>query len=173
MTVTLEVRNESRHKRLYRTDALRKLSERVLRGEGIRGDVELSVLFCDDAFIQQLNRDYRNINRPTDVLSFEQESAEDVRPRPLGDIVISLETVNEHCAGDRALMRDEVNLLFCHGLLHLLGYDHQTAEERSRMQQKQSHYLGTTPEDAWRFGPRTDPEIDQSARRRSRPSLGR
>lgn len=173
MTVTLEVRNESRHKRVYRSDVLKRCAERVCAGEGVHGEVELSVLFCDDAFIRELNREYRNVDRPTDVLSFEQEDVTGVRPRPLGDIVISLDTVDTHCRGDRSLMRDEVNLLFCHGLLHLLGYDHQTAEQRKRMQQKQSLYLGTTPENAWRFGHRTSAEPAQHARRRRNTSLGR
>lgn len=173
MSVTLEVRNESRRKRVYRSDVLRRCAERVCAGEGVEGDVEVSVLFCDDPFIRELNREYRRIDRPTDVLSFEQEGMDGVRPRPLGDIVISLETVDTHCNGDRALMREEVNLLFCHGLLHLLGYDHATAEERNRMQQKQSHYLGTSPENAWRFGPRSDAATAQPARRRRKASLGR
>lgn len=173
MTVTLAVRNESRHKRVYRADSLTKCAERVCAGEGVNEPVEVSVLFCDDPFIQELNRQYRSVNRPTDVLSFEQEQIEGVEPRPLGDIVISLDTVNDHCNGDRALMRDEVHLLFCHGLLHLLGYDHQNPEEKDRMQQKQSYYLGTTPENAWRFGPRTHAEQPQSARRRRNTSLGR
>lgn len=173
MTVTVQVRNDSRFKRVYRSDVLRKCAERVCTGEGVRGDVEVSVLFCDDPFIRELNRDYRDIDKPTDVLSFEQEDVPGVRPRPLGDIVISLETVDAHCQSDRPLMRDEVNLLFCHGLLHLLGYDHQNAEQRRHMQQKQSHYLGTTPEDAWRFGPRTRTETVPPARRRRNTSLGR
>ena len=173
MRVDLDVRNESRHKRLYRTDVLKRCAQRICEGEGVADDVELSVLFCDDPFIRELNREYRSIDRPTDVLSFEQEAAQSVHPRPLGDIVISLDTVHAHCAGDRALMREEVNLLFCHGLLHLLGYDHQTAEQRRKMQQKQSHYLGTTPENAWRFGPRTNADSGPNARRRSKPSLGR
>lgn len=173
MSVTLEVRNESRYKRLYRSDQLRKCAERVLTGEGLSEDVEISVLFCDDDFIQSLNREYRDMDSPTDVLSFEQEDSTGVKPRPLGDIVISLETVDAHCAGNRRMMREELNLLFCHGLLHLLGYDHQNAKQRNRMQQKQSHYLGTTPEDAWRFGPRdVSPESD-AARRRRNTSLGR
>lgn len=173
MSVRVLVRNESRHKRLYRTSALQECAKKICAGEGLRGAVELSVLLCDDARIRQLNREYRNMDTPTDVLSFEQDGTQGVDPKPLGDIVISLDTVDAHCRGDRALMRDELNLLFCHGLLHLLGYDHANSEERACMQQKQSHYLGTTPENAWRFGPRKAHTTTKPARRRRNTSLGR
>ncbi len=173
MTVTLAVRNESKCKRLYKTRALRDAAQRICVGEGVQEDAELSVLLCDDRRIRDLNRDYRNVDRPTDVLSFEQEPIPGVEPRPLGDIVISLETVDAHCCGDRSKMREELNLLFCHGLLHLLGYDHGTDEEREQMQQKQSHYLGTTSEEAWRFGPRRATQESEAVRRRRTTSLGR
>ncbi len=155
MKVQLCVRNESQRKRLYRTDALRRLAERVCIGEGSRCDVELSVLLCDDAFIRQLNRRYCEKNAPTDVLAFGQpliEGREGPGSAVLGDIVISLETVERHCAEeagatpDRTAMRQEVYLLFCHGLLHLLGSDHATAQAQKEMDAKQARYLGTTYE---------------------------
>ncbi len=125
--------------------------------------VEVSVLFCDDPFMQSLNKEYRNVNRPTDVLSFEQPPVESADSRMLGDIVISLETVEHNCMEDREGMRQEVYLLFCHGLLHLLGYDHGTNRERKIMQAKQALYLGVDPSDAWDFGPKRH-RTRQSAR---------
>jgi probable rRNA maturation factor len=77
-----------------------------------------------------LNRRYRNKSGPTDVLSFAQDLANHGHPEVLGDIVISLETVERFCKGDRVAMRAEVRLLFCHGLLHLLGYDHVSDDGR-------------------------------------------
>ena len=71
-----------------------------------------------------------------------------------------------NCGGDRALMRREIELLFCHGLLHLLGYDHATRDERARMQRKQAEYLNTSEADAWRFGPKTPPRAPKGGSRR-------
>lgn len=148
MALTLEIRSESTEKYLYRRDVLQRIADRVWDGEGLTGDGELSVLFCDDAAIQELNRTYRKKDMPTDVLSFEQEgSCGDVRI--LGDIVISLETVSSRFPGDAVAMREEVKLLFCHGLLHLVGYDHGNAKTQKAMALKQAAYLGIPIEHAW------------------------
>lgn len=150
--VRLLVRNESKRKRLYRKDDLRRLAERICAGEEFTDDAELSLLLCDDAFIAELNRKYRKKDSPSDVLSFGQSAKAVWAAQPyavLGDIVISLETVERRCAGDRTAMRDEVRLLFCHGLLHLLGYEHGSVRGRKRMAEKQAEYLGINIEVAW------------------------
>ena len=152
MNVELVVRNESDRKYLYRSDVLHRLAERVFTGEGVKRDVEVSALFCDDPFIQNLNRQYRKKDSPTDVLSFAQTDTGHGPLQVLGDIVISLETVERQCDGERQRMRDEVKLLFCHGLLHLLGNTHETQEKQERMQAKQAAYLGITQQAAWRTG---------------------
>jgi len=154
MSVNIIIRNESTRKRLYRRDVLQRLAERILSGEGKLDETELSVLFCDDEYMSELNGHYRKVKGPTDVLSFECEEVPGVSPAPLGDIVISLETVEQHCAGNTPLMRDEVKLLICHGVLHLLGYDHGTRKEKDEMQSLQSSYLGVDSEEAWNFGSR-------------------
>lgn len=159
--VVLSVRNESARKWLYRRDQLGRLAERICRGEGVAGRVEVSVLFCDDAFMRGLNQEYRDKNAATDVLAFEQAprdasvQAGGGPPRVLGDIVISLETVEHNCNGDRGPMREEVAMLFCHGLLHLLGHDHGTAREGAEMKSKQADYLDRREEAAWHFGAKT------------------
>lgn len=100
-------------------------------------DAELSVLLCDDTTIRTLNRDYRDIDRPTDVLAFPQEEGLDpgiasLPPRILGDVVISLETARRQAQAEGRTIASEVTMLLGHGLLHLLGYDHRTeVEERS------------------------------------------
>ncbi|HEO72234.1 MAG TPA: rRNA maturation RNase YbeY [Candidatus Hydrogenedentes bacterium] len=160
MNVQLAVRNESRCKGFYRTDALRRLAQRVCKGEGVEHDVELSVLFCDDKCIREINKQYRHKDVPTDVLAFGQEAVPGhEHPAVLGDIVISLETVERHCAEsdggtpDRAALRAEVRLLFCHGLLHLLGAEHGTRPARAAMAAQQAQYLGITKEAAWPSAP--------------------
>jgi probable rRNA maturation factor len=98
-------------------------------------DAELSILLCDDATIHRLNRDYRKVDRPTDVLAFplfdEHDPAE--TPRALGDVVISVETATRQASERCRKPIDEVTTLLIHGLLHLLGHDHQRARERAKM----------------------------------------
>ncbi len=147
--VDLQIRNLSARKRLYATARLRDLAERLCADEGVEGTAEVSVVFCDDPFIRDLNARYRGVDAATDVLSFPQEEPEPGQTALLGDIVISLETVERRCAGDRAAMRDEVRLLFVHGLLHLFGYDHATARTRQEMARRQAHYLGVPLEAGW------------------------
>ncbi len=149
MNVHLDVRNESPHKRLCTRPSLLRLAERVCAGEGVDDDVELSVLFCDDPFIRQLNRQFRDVDAATDVLSFSQQNESACAERALGDVVISLETVYRRSKGDRDSMRAELRLLFCHGILHLLGHDHATEATRRAMAEKQAAYLELTPEAAW------------------------
>lgn len=128
---------------------LTALAERVLAGEGAIGTAEISLLYCTDAEIQALNRDYRKKDKPTDVLSFTcGEHCDGVLV--LGDIVISLETAERQCASGRSGLRDEVRLLFCHGLLHLLGHDHRTKREEAAMIARQALYLEVDKEAAWR-----------------------
>lgn len=154
MNIHLAIQQSSTRKRLYRRDVLERLAARICAGEGVdAAEVEVSVLFCDDPEIQALNKAYRKKNKPTDVLSFEQEPGLVPGVRVLGDIVISLETVEGRGEGDPEAMRADVRLLFCHGMLHLLGYDHATAAERKRMTEKQARYLGIDNQAAWRTDP--------------------
>lgn len=163
MSVVVFVRNESSHKRVPRTAELRRLAEHVCDGEKMTGALEVSVLFCGDVAIAELNRKYRHKDTPTDVLAFAQTPASEPQPwtvgvlRPLGDIVISLDTVARRCTGPedeglfRAAMRQEIRLLFCHGLLHLLGLGHASEKTRAEMNVKQARYLGIGQEAAWHF----------------------
>ncbi len=145
--IQVDVQNQSTLKGLCRRDVLRRIAQRVAAGEGFEEDAEVSVLLCDDAFIAELNAQYRHKTGPTDVLSFPQEG---MAPgvRVLGDIIISLETVTSRCV-EIAEQRAEVKLLFCHGLLHLLGYVHDSVEQERVMRQKQAEYLDLTDDAAW------------------------
>jgi len=96
---------------------------------------ELSVLLCDDATIQPLNRQYRDKDKPTDVLSFSQIEGEAIgQGEVLGDVVISLETAARQAAERRHDPAYEVRVLLVHGICHLLGYDHEEDDEAEEME---------------------------------------
>ncbi len=102
-------------------------AQKVLEKMNIDGE-EISILFCGDSFIQKLNSDYRNINAPTDVLSFENGSEyTDEQGKSwleAGDIAISLETLPKNAAYFEVDEDEELKRLIIHGILHLNGYDH-------------------------------------------------
>ncbi len=105
----------------------------------VRVSAEVSVLLCGDRTIRALNRDWRGIDRPTDVLSFALEEARGPRPRSmpggrqLGDVVISVQTARREAAAWNESYDAHVTRLLAHGLLHLCGHDHRTAPQRRRM----------------------------------------
>ncbi len=113
------------------TDLIIRAVQTTLAAEQQDGPIEVSVLVSDDAELQQLNRDYRDIDQPTDVLSFaaEEEHAGFVRPpdmpRYLGDIAISYERVVAQAAEYSHSITRELAFLTVHGILHVLGYDHE------------------------------------------------
>jgi probable rRNA maturation factor len=124
-------------------EVLRRLAREALRAEGVAAPAELSVLFTDDRTIKQLNRTYRSTNAATDVLSFAQDEVADTRrTRHLGDVVISLETARAQATEHRILLRDEVAHLLVHGILHLLGYDHERARDAAVMRAREDALLG-------------------------------
>jgi len=99
---------------------------------------ELSVALVDDAEMQTLNRNYRDQDRPTDVLAFPMDPHEGGGENLLGDVVISLETAVRQAAERDMTPADEVRTLLVHGFLHLLGYDHERSPaEARRMFRKQ------------------------------------
>ncbi|HEU4538363.1 MAG TPA: rRNA maturation RNase YbeY [Polyangiaceae bacterium] len=115
---------------------VRRRADAMLERLGL-GPRELSVLLTDDRRIHVLNRDYRGKDRPTDVLAFAMEEGDGLGGGELlGDVVISLETAARQAAERRREPLDEVTHLLAHGLLHLVGYDHQTDAEHRAMERK-------------------------------------
>jgi probable rRNA maturation factor len=119
-----------------RSTTLRALLRDALRALG-HPRAAVSVVLTDDAHIRALNRDYREVDRPTDVLSFPladpAERADADRRVYLGEIYISVETARTAARAARRPYPREVAHLAIHGLLHLLGHDHGTRAERQRM----------------------------------------
>ncbi|NLZ77470.1 MAG: rRNA maturation RNase YbeY [Spirochaetales bacterium] len=108
------------------------------------GPCEVSVSFVSDEAIRRLNDRYRSLDEPTDVLSFPQEEeGESFGPvRILGDIVISLDTMERNALVFDVEPPIELRRLLIHGVLHLLGRDHATNEEREEMLLLQEKILG-------------------------------
>tara|TARA_B100001123_G_C14922791_1_gene872453 strand:- start:105 stop:590 length:486 start_codon:yes stop_codon:yes gene_type:complete len=95
-------------------------------------DQEISILFMKDFDIRQLNKKFRKVDKPTDVLSFPQNSDEDPSiPGEiiLGDIAISLDKAKSQAKEHGLAFKEELTLLLIHGILHLLGYDHEISED--------------------------------------------
>ena len=102
-------------------------------------DSEISLTFVDDAGITDINRQYLDRNYPTNVIAFSMNEGEfgDVNPNILGDIIISIETaLRDAKIGDLPL-EDEIDYLMIHGVLHLLGYDHELPGEAEEMREKE------------------------------------
>lgn len=99
-------------------------------------DAELSVLLCDDARIHALNREWRRVDAPTDVLSFPQDDEV-----TLGDVVISTDTAARQAAEQGHPIDRELRVLLVHGVLHLLGHDHREPGEAARMREEEERLL--------------------------------
>lgn len=112
-----------------------------------RTDYTVSILLTDDNTISDLNTRYRKINKPTNVLSFPIHDDNDdilsqISIKELGDIVISMETAQREAHEYDVSFTDRMNWLLVHGLLHLLGYDHELSkEDEDRMFQKETELL--------------------------------
>lgn len=109
---------------------------------------EVDITIVDDEEIHQLNRDYRNVDRPTDVLSFALDEDDEDEPELLegqlhllGDIIISAETATRQAEEFGHGLEREIVYLAVHGLLHLLGYDHMVGEDKVIMRAKEEEAL--------------------------------
>lgn len=130
-------------------DLVRRVAERTLQlaGSDLGAHVAVSITLVDDATITDLNRDHRGLASPTDVLSFSQLEGEDMgglpegEPVPLGDIFISVERCVSQAADYGHSFERELGFLTVHGMLHLLGWDHQTPEEEAAMMAKTEEIL--------------------------------
>ena len=121
---------------------IRRRCERALSVLG-QMDATVSVLLCDDAFIHELNKTYRGVDKPTDVLSFAMNEGEYIEgdAEALGDIVISINTATKQAPALKHSTTEEVTSLLIHGLLHLLGYDHQDKSDEVKMTNMANHVL--------------------------------
>ena len=128
---------------------LQAIAARTLHVEGVAGPLELGVWITDEAELHALNRTYRGVDSPTDVLSFGDEQDEPVAfvsapetTRHLGDIAISFPHVARQAAEYGHSRQRELAYLLVHGLLHLLGYDHEDPDDAATMRRHEEAVLG-------------------------------
>lgn len=116
--------------------ALTKLALIVLKAE--RNSKNVNLIFVDDSRMHELNREFRGKDKTTDVLSFAMEDDDDPL---LGEIYISISEARRNALEYEITLTQEIQKLFCHGLLHLLGVHHPTERARSLMAAKEEKYL--------------------------------
>jgi probable rRNA maturation factor len=134
MAIELDVSRKFSH--LVQKSRLRQVAAKALRAERA-GRQTLTIVIRGDAAIRALNRKHLHIDAPTDVLSFSSD-----QKGYLGDIVISYETARRNARIYESPVRDELELLVVHGVLHLLGYEDSTVRARDRMWKRQNKILG-------------------------------
>jgi probable rRNA maturation factor len=129
------------------TRSLAALARRALAGEGVAPPAGLSIAVSDDATVRRLNRRFRGEDEPTDVLSFALDSNEAFvtpanGPRQLGDVIISYPTAARQAKEAGHAIDEELAHLLVHGVLHLLGYDHERPAAARRMRAREEALLG-------------------------------
>lgn len=139
---TYEIFNETDYNLEKETKTIYKLLEFALKREKLE-NVEFNIIFVDSDTIHEINKNYRNVDRVTDVISFALEDNETITldHRVLGDIYICVERAEEQAKEYGHSFLRELAFLSIHGLLHLLGYDHMVPEEEKIMFQKQDDIL--------------------------------
>ena len=122
---------------------MKKCVRETVKREYSEGEFEVYITVCDNEYIHSLNKEYRGVDRPTDVLSFPMDDFD--LPgglKELGDIVISIDKAEEQAKEYGHSQRREMCFLCVHSTLHLLGYDHETGEEdRIKMEKMQGEIL--------------------------------
>ena len=140
----MEVVVQNRQKSLrVRTTEIRETAEKILRDLECHG-CELSILLVDDDEMTHLNLEYLDRDYPTNVLAFPMREGEDkdLHPDLLGDVIISTETAEREAHHRGVTLGEEMALLLVHGILHLLGYDHEGApDEAAAMEAKEQEIL--------------------------------
>ncbi len=101
---------------------------------------EISVVITDNSQIQQLNKIYRNVDKPTNVLAFPMQEGQfgDITPGLLGDLVISCEIAQKEADNANITLMERISQLLIHGILHLIGFDHETSDIDARNMEDKS-----------------------------------
>ena len=139
----IEISNQTNEK-IEELDTVKKVLLSAVKKENLK-DVVFTLIIVDNNYIHELNKNYRNIDRETDVITFALEDEESiiipVKERILGDIYISIEKAKSQAEEYGHSLLRELSFLAVHGFYHLLGYDHMTPEDEKIMFEKQEEVL--------------------------------
>ena len=137
----MEIYYDDRQDDIKITDEIKNLIEKsiaaVLKVENLDENVEVSVSFVGDEEIRDLNRDYRGVDKSTDVLSFPMDDEFIIVSRILGDVIINTRRVMEQAEELGHSNERELSYLIVHSILHLLGYDHMEDEDKREMRERE------------------------------------
>jgi len=149
MTLTIDFLDETNELNEEHIQLVENLLQHAAEMEDV-GEAEVSITFVTNEKIHEINREYRHIDRPTDVISFALEELGEGEieivgemPRVLGDIIISVERTREQAEEYGHSFERELGFLAVHGFLHLLGYDHMTEEDEKVMFSRQEEILSS------------------------------
>ncbi|MBI2908187.1 MAG: rRNA maturation RNase YbeY [Chloroflexi bacterium] len=146
----VDVSREDPFKRKVKVGWLRKVAEDVLRSQGIEAPAEMGLVIAGDELVQRLNKEYRGLDHTTDVLSFALEEGPEggaafVMPsdgvRHLGEVIISYPQAARQAEQQKHPVERELTILIIHGILHLLGYDHESDAEEATMKAQESRLI--------------------------------
>ena len=149
MTLSIDIFDQTETLSSEEIETIENLLQFAALEERVPKDSEVSITFVTNKDIQEINRDYRGKDQPTDVISFalEETGGDEVEiqgadlPPHLGDIIISIEKAKEQAEEYGHSFMRELGFLSVHGFLHLLGYDHMTKEEEEKMFSRQKEIL--------------------------------
>jgi probable rRNA maturation factor len=149
MSLNIDIMDETTKLTDQEIQTVIQLLNLAAKREEVESDSEVSVTFVSNEKIQEINRDYRKKDQPTDVISFAMEELGEGEieltgldmPRVLGDIIISVPRAEEQAIEYGHSFERELGFLAVHGFLHLLGYDHETEEMEKEMFTKQKEIL--------------------------------
>lgn len=146
------ISNDAELDTLLDAQEVEHICEVVLAAEGVERKVEISLSYVDEDEMHELNHEWRGIDRTTDVLSFECDSAfdEDIpadETLELGDIILAPQVIARQAPGFGNSPADECRLMLVHGMLHLLGYDHIVDDEAEVMEAREDALLALLPHD--------------------------
>jgi len=150
MLEEVEISVEEKFGGLVDEDRVRRIARHVLKAESIAPAYEVSLVFTDSETVQRLNRDYRGVDEATDVLAFgmlPQEEGDSSFALPpdgitrLGEVIISYPRAVEQAREQGHSVDKELALLIIHGILHLLGYDHEKPQEEAKMRAREKELL--------------------------------
>ncbi len=136
---------DNRQSKFEITEELEKLIEACiiesLKVEGLTDNYEVSISFVNNSEIRELNRDFRGVDKETDVLSFPMDDEFSVSIPLLGDIIISMEKANEQALDFGHTLEREVAYLTTHSMFHLMGYDHMVDDDKEIMRGKEKQVM--------------------------------